>query len=320
MKKLTTFLGLIGLVTVLFATVMTVHTTTGSQDFEISEITSITFGNSGEEPINMIYVAGGNFEMGDHFGEGDSDELPVHTVTLDDFYISETEVTHTAYIEFLNAYGVNSNGTWNDIELIHIGDGYCAIDYDDSFYFDGSSIATTEDCPVMEISWYGMRVFCNYKSEQEGLTPCYDLANWSCNFEANGYRLPTEAEWEYAARGGIHHVNDYEYAGTTDNLDDYAWYNSNSSNQTHPVGTKLPNQLGIYDMSGNAYEYCNDWYDSNYYDSSPENNPTGPTTGSEHVVRNASAISSNNHCRVNSRFGITPDYTMFFVSFRIVRR
>jgi len=264
----------------------------------------------------ITLVQGGTFDMGDHYNEGGSDELPVHSVTLANFAISKTEVTHTRYIEFLNDFGVNSNGSYNGTELIDMDDSDCAIDHNGSFYFGGSNYASSADCPVIEVTWYGCVVYCNWKSQQDGLTSCYNLSDWSCDFDANGYRLPTEAEWEYAARGGINWEDNYKYSGTTDNLGDYAWYYSNSNYQTHPVGTKLPNQLGIFDMSGNVWEWCNDWYDSGYYSSSPQNNPTGPENGSYRVLRGGSWFGSDFFCRVASRNSNSPSSSYYYFGFR----
>ena len=262
-------------------------------------------------PAGMIFVQGGTFEMGDHYGEGSSDELPAHDVTIDAFFIDEFEVTHTEFIEFLNDFGVSSNGSYNGTELIDMDDSDCAIDYNDIFYFGGSNYASSTDCPVIEITWYGAVVFCNWKSQQEDLTPCYNLSDWICDFNANGYRLPTEAEWEYAARGGVNWTDDYRYSGchNVSDLPNYAWISSNSNNQTHPVGTKLPNQLEIHDMSGNVWEWCNDWYDSSYYSSSPANNPTGPPTGTSLVLRGGSwHFNVVYYCRVADRYSVNPNW------------
>lgn len=161
--------------------------------------------------------------------------------------------------------------------------------------------------PVDSISWYAAIAFCNKLSIMENKNPCYSVrvsgqeVNWAnlafadiptavntdwdaatCDMNQNGYRLPTEAEWEYAARGGINH-SPYEYSGS-DTVDDVAWYGSNSSNVTNEVGQKAPNALTIYDMSGNLSEWCWDWY--NYpYETSVTNNPTGVSTGSNRINR-----------------------------------
>ena len=271
----------------------------------------------------MVYVQGGSFNMGDHYNEGNSDELPVHSVSLADFFISKTEVTHTQYIEFLNDFGVSSNGSYNGTQLIDMDDSDCAVSHNGtSFYFDGSSYVGSEDCPVIEVTWYGAVVFCNWRSQQEGLSECYNLSDWSCDFSAGGFRLPTEAEWEYAARGGVNWTDNYRYSGChqESDLTNYAWYSSNSDGQTQPVGTKLPNQLGIYDMSGNVWEWCNDWYDSNYYSSSPQNNPTGPTSGNYRVLRGGSWNNNDNNCRVSYRGSVYyPSYSYDYIGFRISR-
>ena len=131
--------------------------------------------------------------------------------------------------------------------------------------------------------------------------------------------MPTEAEWEYASRGGVNWTDDYRYSGTTDNLGDYAWYGSNSGSQPHEVGTKLPNQLDIYDMSGNVYEWCNDWYLSSYYNSSPANNPTGPDSESHRVGRGGYWLGNASFCLVANRFDVNPGGSYHVIGFRILR-
>jgi len=237
---------------------------------------------------NMVFVQGGTFEMGDHFNEGDGDELPVHEVTLSSFYIGQYEVTQGEYEAVMDSIPAYDYG---------IGDNY----------------------PVYYVTWYDAVEYCNALSIQKSLTPCYDLSDWSCDFSADGYRLPTEAEWEYASRGGMNWTDNYRYSGTTDNLVDYAWYDENSGGQTHEVVTKLPNQLNIYDMSGNVFEWCNDRYSNSYYDSSPVNNPTGPVSGSNRVIRGGFWVSIANYCRVTHRDGGTPDFSYVSMGFRILR-
>jgi formylglycine-generating enzyme required for sulfatase activity len=161
--------------------------------------------------------------------------------------------------------------------------------------------------------------YCNLKSQQHGLTPCYNLSDWSCDFSANGYRLPTEAEWEYAARGGAYWEDDYKYSGTTENLSDYAWYSGNSSSQTHEVGGKLSNQLRIFNMNGNVAERCNDWYSADYYSISPILNPVGPLTGSGKVTRGGSWLNGSFDCRVAHRSPSNPAGCGADTGFRLVR-
>ena len=243
-----------------------------------------------EIPAGMIFVQGGTFEMGDHYGEGSSYELPAHDVTIDAFFIGDNEVTQGEYEAVVGSNPAHNYG---------VGANY----------------------PVYYLSWYDAVTFCNLKSQQEGLMPCYNLSNWSCDFNANGYRLPTEAEWEYAARGGVNWTDDYRYSGchNVSDLPNYAWISSNSNNQTHPVGTKLPNQLEIHDMSGNVWEWCNDWYDSSYYSSSPANNPTGPPTGTSLVLRGGSWRVNGNGCRVANRDYGNPYYSYYSNGFRFTR-
>ena len=130
------------------------------------------------------------------------------------------------------------------------------------------------------------------------------------------FRLPTEAEWEFAARGG-RNSRGYQYSGSS-NLDDVAWYTYNSSDTTHPVKTKSPNELGIYDMSGNVWEWCQDWYSSSYYSSSPQNNPTGPSSGSYRVFRGGSWFNYARDCRSANRSSRTPVFRHYNLGLRLV--
>jgi len=192
--------------------------------------------------------------------DGKDHEQPVHTVTVSDFYIGKYEVTQAE---------------WHDIMGSNLG------------YFSG------DNKPVEKVTWVNAVEYCNTRSIQEGLTPCYDTSDWSCEFTADGYRLPTEMEWMYAAKDGNQQpASGYnQYAGTNVQADliNYAWYNANNGYYgtdlygSKEVGTKDPNQLGIYDMSGNVFEWCNDWYGS--YSSGVQTDPVGPTSGSYRVYR-----------------------------------
>lgn len=241
----------------------------------------VTLEEGSDIPANMVFVKGGTFQMGSN--DGDSDEKPIHTVTVDDFYISKYEVTQKEWKV------VMGNNPSNFGKLT----GFLGLVKKD-----------LESNPVENISWYDAVKFCNKKSEMEGLEKCYKGTgeNIKCDFSMNGYRLPTEAEWEYAARGGVESDNfNYRYAGSN-KIDEVAWYYENSESKTHPVGQKQPNELGIYDMNGNVWEWCNDWYDSDYYEDSPEDNPRGPKGGKYSVLRGGSWINYYNGCRVTLRY------------------
>ncbi|MBD3288807.1 SUMF1/EgtB/PvdO family nonheme iron enzyme [candidate division KSB1 bacterium] len=232
----------------------------------------------------MILIKGGTFQMGDTNGIGEADEVPVHEVTLSDFYLSPYEVTQKE---------------WQDI----MGDNPSK--------FKGDNL------PVENVSWYDAVEFCNKKSEAEGLAPCYriDGENVSCDFSANGYRLPTEAEWEYAARGG-NKAEETIYSGS-DNPDKVAWYVKNSKETTHPVGQKSANELGLYDMSGNVYEWT--WTRYHKYPSEPQTNPVGPDRGGHRMFRGASWFSIAENLRVSFRNRDHHEFKSAYLGLRLCR-
>jgi len=158
-----------------------------------------------------------------------------------------------------------------------------------------------ENLPVEQVSWYDIQIFMDKLYEQTGIE----------------YRLPTEAEWEFAARGGIS-ASSTTYAGSN-TIEDVAWYAYNSEEKTHEVGTKQANELGIYNMSGNVCEWCSDLYDSSYYSISPTNNPQGPASGYNRVIRGGSWYYNAGSCDVSNRYFNEPRTTRGDIGFRIAR-
>jgi len=235
-------------------------------------------------PQNMVYVEGGTFWMGS--SDGLDDEKPVHEVTVSSFYMGKYEVTQE---EYQSVMGSNPSD------------------------FRGNNR------PVENVSWYDAVEYCNRLSKKEGLTPCYSGSgdDITCNWNANGYRLPTEAEWEYAAKGGIN-KDGYKYSGSND-INEVAWYYENSGEMTHDVGTKKANSLGIYDMSGNVLEWCWDLFDSAYYSKSPRNNPTGALSGSYRVIRGGGWFRNSGSCTFSYRDYYFPDLRSIDIGFRVVR-
>lgn len=278
-------------------------------------------------PENMVYetIPAGTFQMGDSFSEGYSDELPVHTVTLSSFKMSKCEITNSQYAEFLNSVYPSQI---KEVE----GAIYAVSDTSNSYpYFStysanvNSSIRfsggvftliskggrTMANDPVITVSWYGAKAFCDYY----------------------GLRLPTEAEWEYAARGGLagsrfpwgdtiahdqaNYLSSSSYSYDISITRGYhpIWYTP--SYYTAPVGSFPGNGYGLHDMASNVREWCADWYNSNYYFTSTSNNPTGPTTGSSHVNRGGSWASNAKNCRTAKREGDYPDTRSSYIGFRV---
>ena len=231
--------------------------------------------------MKMIWVEGGEFMMGCTSEQSgcDADEKNVRRVTVDGFYIGMLEVTQSQWEKVM---GTNIYQQWKEggnIGNVNKGVG--------------------SEYPMYSVSWEEATEFCRILSEKTGHT----------------YTLPTEAQWEYAARGGKK-ADSTIYAG--DNaIDAVAWYTDNSGRRTHPCGTKRANALGIYDMSGNVSEWCKDWYSSTYasYDT---NNPTGPSSGSERVRRGGNWYCGAYSCRVAEREKYPPIYHSDGIGFRVV--
>jgi len=249
--------------------------------------------------IEMVAIPGGIFQMGSKLmppfytitlGSGElytiyNRERPVHPVTLDPFKLSTTEITQEQYKTVM---GVNP-----------------------------AKFQTGElNMPVDQVTWEEAVTFCNKLSKLTGLDTCYNLETWECDFTRNGFRLPTEAEWEYAYRAGLN--LEYLSGNDTRDLERSAWYISNSSLSTHPVASLDPNAAGLYDMAGNVWEWCNDYF--GLYNCNSEVNPIGPPIGYYRVMRGGSWASAADECRAANRKTWESQRKYFAVGFRVARR
>ena len=243
--------------------------------------------------IEMISIPGGTFMMGT--AEGSPDEAPPHKVMVSPFLMDKVEVTHEMFAR---------------VQLP-----------------DPSHWQENPKGPVERVRWRDAKAYCNERSREEGLTPCYNekTPEWDCDYAADGYRLPTEAEWEYAARAGSETPYDF---GSADKLRQYAWFADNADHKTHPVGQKKPNAWGLCDMYGNVSEWCEDVFSPTYYKESPAKDPTGPSNPGKDVKRvmrggnwNAPADVCRATYRQGQRTGNTDAcFATDYCGFRCVRR
>lgn len=262
--------------------------------------TQIVLSSAPAVPTTMALIRAASFSMGDSFSEGNTtDSLPVHTVNVSQFYMDKYEV---------------SKALWEEVATWARTNGYAG-----SFWGNASGKAANH--PVQNVTWHDAVKWCNARSEKEGLMPCYTVSGATfrygvydtveCNFSANGYRLPTEAEWEKAARGGLsgkrfpwgdtisqsqaNYFSGGPFEGSPDvnpTVGYHPAYYSGPGNidlanrpYTSPVGSFAPNGYGLYDMAGNVHEWCWDWYNGNYYANSPSSDPRGPVSGYQIIGR-----------------------------------
>jgi len=241
--------------------------------------------------VEMVLLPGGWFEMGSEAGK--PDERPVRRVWVDAFLIDRREVRQ------------------KQLRRLQIPDP--------SHFKDPNR-------PVEHITFFDAVEYCNERSAAEGLRPGYKTdpaaGTWTCDFDADGYRLPTEAEWEYACRAGT--TTDRCF-GPAHELARHAWFADNSGKTTHPVGGKAPNGWGLYDMYGNVAEWCGDFYDPNAYRTAPERNPRGPASGRLVVIRGGGWDARPDRCRSAARAGENPRFhdacfALDTIGFRCVRK
>jgi formylglycine-generating enzyme required for sulfatase activity len=317
----------------------TVQTTTALPDetnwvdwvqVPVSDATTVHRVFDPNPPLGMAFIPAGSFLMGATTNVGHESytgEVPQHTVSVSAFYMDRTEVT---------------KALWDEVKGWNGGNGY-------DLGSIGSGKATNH--PVQTVNWYDCVKWCNARSQAEGLTPCYytdagltvvyktNVVAPYVKWDADGYRLPTEAEWEKAARGGtpghrfpwsdsdtIQHSRANYNADTKSgsyDLSKPAGYHPDFATggypYTSPVGYFAPNGYGLYDMAGNVREWCWDWYSGTYYSSSPTNDPQGPTTGSYRVFRGGSWSYFAYFCRAADRNFHYPSYLNYYIGFRCVR-
>lgn len=219
--------------------------------------------------VEMALIPAGQFMMGGENGE--DDEKPARQVQVSAFYMDVTEVTQESFQAMLGRNPAKWPGP---------------------------------DKPVERVSWLAAVQYCNMRSTRDSFRPCYDLKTLKCDFTADGYRLPTEAEWEYACRAGT--STPWSFGSAAGDVGKYAWFKGNSGKTTHPVKGKPANPWGLYDMHGNVAEWCHDFYDERYYASAPAQDPRGPEAGEERVLRGGSWNVGEGSCRSAARFSQPP--------------
>lgn len=257
-------------------------------------------------------VEGGSFSMGST--SGSEDQKPVRLVSVASFHIGRYEVTVGEFRAF-----VESTSYQTQAQVLGGGFRWTGKEWkrDPSLTWLSPGFQQSDRDPVVVVSWNDAAAYCNWLSWKEGLQPAYRESgeNYVLDWTRNGYRLPTEAEWEFAARGG-RATRGALYSGSMDPRI-AAWYYATAAGVTHPAGTKAPNELGLYDMSGNVWEWCQDWYGP--YQSSERSDPKGAVSGTHRVLRGGSYASEESACRPTYRGAFAPSLSLPYVGFRVVK-
>lgn len=247
----------------------------------------------------MIHVEGGTFMMGNN--SGNADEQPVHKVTLNSFFLGKYEVTFSEFKAFVDATGYLTDAEQPD--SVNMKQGLPPRGKNNGTWkmFTNNIPVTMSDSmrPVGNVSWNDAVAYCNWLSKETG----------------KKFRLPTEAEWEYASKGGAKSKN-FKFSGGNI-LGEVAWFTDNSEGRSHTIGKKMANELDIYDMTGNIAEWCYDWYGDTYFKTSPEENPMGPERGSNRALRGGSWASTENRLRASYRNSDFPYASSLGFGFRL---
>jgi formylglycine-generating enzyme required for sulfatase activity/serine/threonine protein kinase len=254
--------------------------------------------------MTLKLIPAGEFFMGSHDDavEAESDEKPLHRVRITKpFYMGACEVTQAQYEAVIgdNPSHFSTNGRGKDRVI-------------------GQS---TDQCPVENVAWFDVIKFCNKLSEKEGRKPFYEIDGTNVrvsDWKGQGYRLPTEAEWEHACRANASTRTRFCFGDSVPELRAYAWFEANSDGRTHAVGQKRPNQFGLYDMHGNVYEWCWDWHLGNYYSQSPQDDPNGPPVADNRVNRGGNFGDGPRVCRSSKRASELPGRRCPWIGFRVV--
>ncbi len=267
----------------------------------------------------MVSVEGGSFTMGSNVivdVKEDKDKAPAHKVKVRSFDIGQHEVTVAQYKKFVAATGKKMppkpDAEWLD-------------SHEDTkkFYptISNPFWGWKAQFPMHHVSWYDAIAYCNWLSAKNGLAKVYTKnadGGWDTDLTKKGYRLPTEAEWEFAARGG-NKSKGTDFSGSS-NASSVAWYDETTKlSGPKKVKTKAPNELGIYDMSGNVWEWCSDYYNANYYKSSPADNPFNSSSSPSRVLRGGGWHYKAHYAQVTSRDGPYPHHANYNTGFRLAR-